>query len=504
MKYKRVLKTICFFMICGALIFGLKSTKTNAITMQTTLKGLGSSTDMAGSSYLEMKDKYIFNKAWLIEKRSNLNINYTKVGKLEGYKSFVLDSFFDKYAENFYGVYNPDLDYCAIRSDIKSALGFYGLSNYTNAYSSFYYLSTHLYEQYSCSFQYNLHTKHEYIENLDEEYIEALNKVKLNELSYEEFFKLYGSHIVMGGSFGFKSQISEGVLTKESVIDEKIQPELENAFPGTLSRMSQILSNKAFHEKLSEILKTNEYETSITLKNSGDRISTCTNPDDTHMTMIKKDKSRWSNLAYFEPMLIDTYDDALIPLWEMLPKKHEDLRETMKDEFETYNQNQLEIVKKPINKTVLDSFLFDYKLIREDEELIKDTGRFNQCIDSFNFTDFTGRPLEDWKKLGYKNIRVNIKSSIKEVKDGYQYFFLNTDYKEKNNEIAKIKYEHGIGKRNTEYEEVNMSMLTRRTNVDTIDITEFEETMYLLYGASGKYRDHWRNKEVYLSLEFVK
>ena len=103
---------------------------------------------------------------------------------------------------------------------------------------------------------------------------------------------------------------------------------------------------------------------------------------------------------------------------------------------------------------------------------------------------------------------------ISEVNDGYQYVFLYSNKKCTDGNISSItdaldkyvfdkdkvdpslmymhKIEHSPGQQSSSWKTFSFTI--------TLDLTLFEDDLYIRYGASGQGEDTWENKEIYVTI----
>ncbi len=150
-------------------------------------------------------------------------------------------------------------------------------------------------------------------------------------------------------------------------------------------------------------------------------------------------------------------------------------------------------------------------LVRDTEATITDEGRAKQKMDVV-YLDYDYKGLMD---LGYMYLDINITLQAKEVDDGYQYIFLyNTpdcqsvaesileDYipgigdNAKKGLLAESQFEIGPGEVWDTYE-----LRKFHFQVSTGNMIDY---LYIRYGASGKKKDTWRNKDVHVDIQPIK
>lgn len=176
-------------------------------------------------------------------------------------------------------------------------------------YATQYYYRYHRYiSEYTLTLENNAHFTKEYSDKLNLFFLDALDKLSEEELSYSEFFDRYGTHVITGVDFGTKFEAYYGCV------------------------FDKFLSDKEWGE-LRDIVENSMVES----LNSGEE--SYWNPSDrvngkfglnfhgiTHTT--KTDK-------FDDTPLVIGYS-SLLPFYEILPEKYSALAEPMKTAFEEY------------------------------------------------------------------------------------------------------------------------------------------------------------------------
>ena len=161
-----------------------------------------------------------------------------------------------------------------------------------------------------------------------------------------------------------------------------------------------------------------------------------------------------------------------------------------------------------------------YNYIRSKEYKIIGDGIFlfsnmlNNSMDTIVFSSMSG--LDRYLEEGYSKIKVNISINIKEEDAGYQHIALLADeltirsdgvgclntcsilLENVNGDSCHWMLEHGgDGKAFTSYSEHNLNA--------TISLADFSTgNLYIAYGASGNNSNDWFNKDVKVTITFIK
>ena len=154
--------------------------------------------------------------------------------------------------------------------------------------------------------------------------------------------------------------------------------------------------------------------------------------------------------------------------------------------------------------------------VRSNEVTITDSGRAKQQLDIVYLSQ--DYDLAELRRAGYTALNVTISLYLREVDDGYQYVFLYSDKNCAHTESAleKLveglivgegtdedpsllctkKYEHTPGECDTNWAVLSFEV--------PISLDRLTDNLYIRYGASGKNDDHWRNKDVVVTVTPVK
>ena len=105
----------------------------------------------------------------------------------------------------------------------------------------YYNMLEHNVERYRLSIN-NYSYKNTYADCYSDAFLNDLNKVKGNTMSYEAFFGRYGTHIVGSAVYGGKLNAYYTVLSKDKLINQDVKTALD----GVIS-FQNIISNRAIH-----------------------------------------------------------------------------------------------------------------------------------------------------------------------------------------------------------------------------------------------------------------
>lgn len=149
-------------------------------------------------------------------------------------------------------------------------------------------------------------------------------------------------------------------------------------------------------------------------------------------------------------------------------------------------------------------------LVRSEVAKITDSGRERQKADAVYLCDYYD--LEGLKSAGYTKLKINLSLDVREINDGYQYFFFYSDSRctannlyvgaagligiDVSNDPSLLfgqQFEHGSGVKDTEWYTHSFEVI--------LNLGDLNDVLYIRYGASGYFADDWQNKNVTVSLE---
>ncbi len=168
----------------------------------------------------------------------------------------------------------------------------------------------------------------DYNNYFDANFIQSLNKLDHREMSYENFFKQYGTHLIASGVFGARAEVTCAVLGNEY---EEIQSSVcSEITKGTLKEVSPS------YYKLDSNIKT-----FLSIKAEGGIDYTFTGIED-----YEKNQSVWLETINQDEnlILVDFGQHGLIPLWEILPPTYEHMKDEMESKFIDYYNHYKRVI----------------------------------------------------------------------------------------------------------------------------------------------------------------
>lgn len=187
---------------------------------------------------------------------------------------------------------------------------------------AFYYIKNSTYSRYLLYME-SYSSYHHYWDYLDEAFLNTLQQLEKQELSYVDFFDQYGTHYIANGVFGGNLEISCSSLSNQKVdINQSYCSQLASKNNGELS------------------LDTNDTDSNIESYFSI-KINGGSNYSFNGVEHYSQDLYAWlDTISNDEELkLIDFGSNGLVPLWEIIPPEYEHLKEEMKLVFIDLYQN---------------------------------------------------------------------------------------------------------------------------------------------------------------------
>ncbi|QVK18334.1 DUF5011 domain-containing protein [Mycoplasmatota bacterium] len=167
-------------------------------------------------------------------------------------------------------------------------------------------------------------------EYLRPNFLSYLDKLSANQMSYNSFFNLFGTHVISNVIIGGRLEMYCMIQSNDEDANLKSK----------CSQISAIIED--------ETASSNPFEIDFTANRT---ILTTCRGGDTNFILDKADYLDWMN-SFDNQSDENTYtliafgEDGLIPIWELLPPSYEHLKNTMEAKFIEYASNSSNIMKK--------------------------------------------------------------------------------------------------------------------------------------------------------------
>ncbi len=142
--------------------------------------------------------------------------------------------------------------------------------------------------------------------------------------------------------------------------------------------------------------------------------------------------------------------------------------------------------------------------VRTETATITDSGRSNQKMDIVYLSN--DYDLVDLQRAGYTSFTVKVTLTVREEDDGYQYVFLYKNTYCQSQNLSDWVDENIFGEQKSDpnllytYEFESNSSWKTYSFTAKVNLASLEDNLYIRYGASGKYDDTWKNKDILVTV----
>lgn len=503
------------------LMFSSTFTKVSAseTTAQLNKTGLGYTINAVKNSYIDVSEirtgSPIFNEIWLENKVQNLTPDIISTSNVQTTSANNFKDISIKLGASFGLSSSVSGSNFIFNTNSSNGFDIRGNIEYNKYASQYYYALVANYDRYAYTLPNYSSNLSDYRNNLHSDYINAVARLfTINTQSAaNSFFDTYGTHLIAKGIYGGRAEIYYSAVSNKIYFGESlyatITKKLDESIKGLVETDQNI--NFSLYETINKV--TSAYREAFrAIAKGGSPFSA------TSISSLNANYTNWANTIDNSPTLIRTSSDGLVPLWNLLPSAYNKqsyvnkLIEWYSSYVNEYNGSLLS--SRDFANTLSNKYIsVPYKSVRTKAVLIDDSGRFNHNICDIIDLDTFGLNLDEMypynvlKEVGYKTITVRIKMDMCEVNNGYQYICIYnnlctnmTDEEKDSHKVAPdIKHSYGGSDTETSYSTVYFVF-------ENIPIEKFSDghRMVLRYGASGKYEDDWKNKNLCIELEYNK
>ncbi len=480
-------KVLVFILVLvSTLIFGLKNVEASTAEYEC---GVGYSTNLVHPRYemfnpgapildKDYLDSLVLTKA-NIQTYSSLEYTSNSIKEItekisEDYNTkFGLNAKYNIYSGKLYNNFALNVDY------INDAYNY----QYFKIYDIMKY-------KYSITLPNSASFMYYYEDHFSSGYLNALERLSSRKMGYGDFFSTYGTHLITSAIYGGKIEAYFSVLSNKVMFTESVKNTIENQISISASNITGIgnsynlsLAGKGNFTSSNHISATN-----IVVK--GGNFSGLTNSAlsqwQQSLTIYNDD----NEIVEDNTALITYSENGLLPLWDILPEEYGDLYDEMRREYNDYVVAEQNKVSKILYNNDL---TYSSEVVEEGILTITDSGRFNQSRTCVDLQDEYCLDLNFLKKMGYQNVKLVFTCKIKEVWDGYQWFFIYLDSSETSELLASYSTSIGDGEKISTWTNVSFEL---NIDIDKLLSNEF----VIRYGASGDYEDTWKLKELEMGI----
>ncbi len=491
--------------------FGFKSVSASAATAASEgveRSGLGLSVNAITTDYLdltELKDgSPIFDKAWLASQVDSANYVSVASTDIKSYKGSEFETVAKRFVADLNISQSASLNLDLFAAAVSSGFEFEDLNHYKTLLSHYYYLFQSKIERYTLSLPNYTSDLSSYKSHLSLNYQLALYKVFNGQMTYEDFFNTYGTHVILKGVYGGMLNMHYSLASKYVDVGNSYSVKVTNGISASISNVVDY--NLAANFNINKVLdcENGDVEEKFHLTARGGNPFTGLSIND-----FGRHFQAWSSSVANTPVLIAPSSDGLVPLWELLPSSYSSRKTEFKNAFEKYANEYIEDIywqHLHADLAVLDGE--PISLISEKrgfEVTIKDNGIMNQHRDILNLNkNLIGCDM--LRSYGYEYVEISVEMEMREINKGYQHICLYlTEEEDENLQIQDIPFEYGGNKLVKEYSYVTHTFdkipLSKITDVNSI--FKFKPIV-IRYSASGSLADDWCNRNCTITATFSK
>ncbi len=323
-------------------------------------------------------------------------------------------------------------------------------------------------------------------------YLDALQKLKNGEITYERFFDVYGTHILTSADFGGAVNAFYSFNYGERLLNDAMISELSKSCSVSMNNL--INASESTELDLSGAISIEKnylsYNYSFyTIGGASNYIGDSNNFDNKYNSWVK-------SLNDDTEAIVAYSSNGVTPLWEVLPEEYKSLKTTMESEYFNYNRTY--------SNAIYDNYFTNTTKtekinVNSGEYTVTDRGRFKNHAVKVDLTNYFRLSLSEMKSRGYNKIQITIDIELKKIDRGTQYVFIynNSNDSSSNPCLYGFDWAHQVVDYYSWYNDINA----------TLDISQLSYTnnyFYLLFGASGSYNDDWKYRNINVMLTFIK
>lgn len=509
---KKIIKTLLLSISLGMVSImpnNIEETKANTITIAgaTTTEGLGYSIDLTKDSYIDSSkiklNNPIFDISWLggLNKiKTVLNQTTTSINHANSIEKMVAEL---EEEANVYPI--AKLNNSLFTATAATKFNDYDRIDYTEYVYQYY--STYNYKIKSYSYELENYSTNiaNYKRFLSDEYIEDLEAFFYEEIDGTTFFEKYGTHVITKATYGGNFEINYSAASNTTDVWGEYYDDLTNYLNTELYSKVGVFTTIDFDPTQDLGLRPYYVPTKTQIRTyGGDDMSDLTTD------LISANFDSWVSSVSNSPKIIETSNDGLIPLWNLLPTYYDTAEYRMMfinayNEYASSNENMLLDLYYPSILNSSTGVETGYTIARVGDVTITDDGIFNQHYDVMDLNDDFVLKYDYMLEKGFTNMTIYLEFKAKEVNMGYQ--IISIYYSEKEDlsyEIENCKFEHEGYTLGTSY--VTYCFINRNISINTFNNSDPEDYGKLVfrYSAEGNGEDDWMNREIYANIVYFK
>ncbi|MDD3129344.1 MAG: MAC/perforin domain-containing protein [Candidatus Izemoplasmatales bacterium] len=382
-----------------------------------------------------------------------------------------------------------------VSSAFQQALSY----DYSNYYSSYYYVKNVNIDRYSLSLPNYSSNIEEYQNNANSTFLNYVNIVRLGHMSVEALFDMYGTHMIANGIYGGRLELYYSLTSNQVEFTSSTETHLESKMDVASVGLGSATSNVSVDVYGQYGLTESNTNLGFYLMAKGGNAFDIVDMDD-----FASNYYSWlSSINDEDAVLCNFGYDGLIPIWDIIPDTP--IYSSVKNNLESYYPVYLEEKANDVAEDYSyagdlgDSYYnTGYELVRNQYWNIDDNPANNNS-DYVDFGELFDIDLELMDSLGYVNVDIKVKFDVAEINDGYQQFRISrSDQDISSDLIEEWEFEHTPGS-------INTTFSTHYFYENNVNINQFlDNYIYFFWDARGLGKDNWYCKNVYIKLVITK
>ncbi len=312
---------------------------------------------------------------------------------------------------------------------------------------------------------------------------------------YKSFFENYGTHLLFDVVMGASVEAYLAAYSSKYTISKNAETSLASKLEATVkaiisgNSMASINMQSVNNYDKSEVINT--YKTYIhSIGGNGFEVNLNESKNQQQLSV-----TNWSSTINQSNInLLDVKENGLIPIWKMLPTNYSNIANEMEEYYYQYavKYGTVEDVKSSLKTGKIAK-----QLIRDSEYRITDAGWLKNKNDILNHSTITNMyTIQEYIDAGYTKMAITVEIEYANIDEGYQWFALCTRVCDNcDTSQYKIIHERRAASSN-KYRGLEWNSVV-------VDLNKvIDDTLVLMYTASGSSSDDWKNKNLYVTIDF--
>lgn len=375
---------------------------------------------------------------------------------------------------------------------------------YTSTASHYWYYHKFEYIYYVCNLPNYAADLSEINSNLHPSYLNNLNKAFSGNISFDDFFDIYGTHLIAKAKYGGTSNFYYNIVSNTLDVGEKEKYKIDAALKLQVGNAFSNNTNASFSLESALNKKTEGCTEKMRITSIGGEPFSATSFND-----FTSNFYGWKSTILAYPSIIGVTNGGLVPLYKLIPDTYS---QSQKNQFMVAFENYVKKYKTDLSGYDEVSFKYadvnqvQYSFeLRNTEKRMTDDGRWKNYHDTLdlnsNLYNASGYGLDIFRKNDFKYIDVKYTADMKEIYHGYQHIFLYSneeDLGNNSNLLWSKTIELNGNSKQTSY-------TTKTYTISNILLSELPDNLIVFrYAASGSQDDDWMNKNIRVDITLRK